>query len=107
MEELEVPKKLMNYFNYIEEHIKKLDIQNEKRIKDINIKIYDYVMEKLYDKIFPIEPGKEDLKIFKNCVRCSWVELKHFVRGKNDYVLENFIPDTIKNLIKKNLQEKN
>ena len=97
MEELEVPKKLMNYFNYIEEHIKKLDIQNEKRIKDINIKIYDYVMEKLYDKIFPIEPGKEDLKIFKNCVRCSWVELKHFVRGKNDYVLENFIPDTIKN----------
>ena len=97
MEELEIPQKLMDYFNYIEEHIKKLEIQNDKKIKDIIIKIYDYVMEKIYDKIFPTEPGREDLLIFKNCVKCSWVELKNFVLGKNDYILENFVPDTIKN----------
>jgi len=53
--------------------------------------------DKIYDKIFPTEPGREDLLIFKNCVKCSWVELKNFVLGKNDYILENFVPDTIKN----------
>ena len=97
MEELKIPEKLLNYFNYIGEKIKNLEIGDEKKINNINIKIYDYVMEKLYDKIFPKEVGKDDLKIFQNCIRCSWVDLKHFIKGKNDYILENFVPDTIKN----------
>ena len=97
MNELQVPQKLFKYFDYIGEHVKKIVIANEKKINDIKVKIYDYIMEKIYDKIYPIEPEKEDLQVFQNCYKCSWVELKHFVKGKNDYVLENFVPDTIKN----------
>ena len=97
MNELKVPEKLLKYFDYIGDHIKQLKIVNQKTFNDIKIKIYDYVMEKIYDKIFPNEPGKEDLQIFQNCDKCSWVELRHFVKGKNDYILENFLPDTIKN----------
>ena len=54
-------------------------------------------MEKLYDKIFPKEFGQKDILIYQNCFKCSWVELKHFVKGKSDYILENFVPDTINN----------
>ena len=105
MNELKVPQKLFKYFDYIGEHVKKIEISNEKKINDIKIKIYDYVMEKIYDKIYPNEPEKEDLKVYNNCVKCSWVELKHFVKGKNDYVLENFVPDTIKNFEQINIEK--
>ena len=92
--ELEIPKKLKEYFDYIEEHLKESEKENLNEIKDIKIKIYDYVMEKLYDKLCPDEPDKNDLLIFRNCYKASWVELKHFIKGKDDYILENFIPDT-------------
>ena len=105
MEELKIPNKLLKYFDYIGEKIKDLEIVSENQFNKIKIKIYDYVMEKLYDKIFPKEIEKEDLKIFQNCVKCSWIELKHFVRGKNDYIIENFIPDTIKNFEKINKEK--
>ena len=105
LEELKIPSKLMKYFEYIGETIKNLEIVSENKFNTIQIKIYDYVMEKLYDKIFPKEAEKEDLLIFKNCVRCSWIELKHLVGGKNDYILENFIPDTIKNFDKINREK--
>ena len=67
---------------------------NSTEIKDIKIKIYDYVMEKLYDKLFPDEPDENDLLILRNCYKASWVELKNLIKGKDDYILENFIPDT-------------
>ena len=92
IKELDIPKKLEEYFNYIEEQLKQSEKNEE--IKDIKIKIYDYVMEKLYDKLFPEDPDKNEFLIFKNCIRGSWVELKHFIKGKDDYILENFIPDT-------------
>ena len=82
MEELKIPNKLLKYFDYIGEKIKDLEIVSENKFNKSKIKIYDYVMEKLYDKIFPKEIEKEDLKIFQNCVKCSWIELKHFVREK-------------------------
>ena len=92
IKELDIPKKLEQYFDYIEEQLKKSE--NVIEIKDIKIKIYDYVMEKLYDKLFPDDPDENEFLIFKNCVKGSWVELKHFIKGKDDYILENFIPDT-------------
>ena len=94
IKELDIPKKLDEYFDNIEEHLKETEKENLNEIKDIKIKIYDYVMEKLYDKLCPDEPDKNDLLIFRNCYRASWVELKHFIKGKDDYILENFIPDT-------------
>ena len=97
MEELKIPKKLLKYFDYIGDNLKQLENGNKKKYKDIKTKIYDYVLEKLYDKIFPIDVHQKDIIIYQNCVKCSWVELKHFVKGKNDYVLENFVPDTINN----------
>ena len=96
IEELEIPQKIMKYFDYVGEHIQALDIGNKQDFNNIQTKINDYVMEKLYDKLFPKDPSNEDLLVYKNSFKCSWVELKHFVKGKDDYVIENFLPDTTK-----------
>ena len=96
MKELEIPQKIMKYFEYVGAHIKTLDIGNKQDFNNIQTKINDYIMEKLYDKLFPKDPSKEDILVYQNSFKCSWVELKHFVKGKDDYIIENFLPDTTK-----------
>ena len=96
IEELEIPEKIFKYFEYVGEYIQKLDICKKQDFNNIQTKINDYVMEKLYDKLFPQDPSKEDIVVYQNSFKCSWVELKHFVKGKDDYIIENFLPDTTK-----------
>ena len=62
---------------------------------DISAKIYDYVMEKLYDKIFPREPDPSDNKIFSQCQLLSWTEPKHYIKSKTNLVFDSFLPDVI------------
>ena len=98
--ELDVPKKINNYFKLIKNHIKvNLNITDEKEFSRINDKIDDYIMEKLYDKIFPKISSEIDEQIFKNCEKLSWVEPKHFIEGKNNYVYDSFLPELTKYLI--------
>ena len=52
-------------------------------------------MEKIYEKIFPVEPDPEDNLIFRKCVLLSWVEPKHFIGQKKNYVFDSFLPDVI------------
>ena len=77
-------------------------MKNEKKKNEIeyNIiyqKICDYIMEKLYTKIFPIEKSDEDIKINENCAKSSWVEPKHFIQENEIFGFENFLPWGIKN----------
>ena len=96
--ELEVPKQLNEYFDYIKEHIKKNKNFSDEKLSNIMYeKIYDYVMGKIYDKIFPEESDKKDDLIYNNCIILSWVEPCHFIPGKKNYAFEGFLPDVIKN----------
>ena len=54
-------------------------------------------MSKIFNKIFPNEPCNEDNKIYQNTIMLSWVEPKHFIPGKKNYVYDSFLPDAIKN----------
>ena len=95
--ELEIPKKLQVYFDIIREHLSKtLKITDNNSFEIINEKIYDYVMSKIYSKIFPTESDNKDNKIFENTVKLSWVEPKHFIPGKKNYIYDSFLPDVIK-----------
>ena len=96
-EEIKFIEELSHCFKIIKDHlIKQLNIdESQKEFEDINNKIYDYVMEKLYDKIYPSEPREEDNLIFKQCILLSWTEPKHFIRGKNNYIFDSFLPDVI------------
>ena len=97
-EELNFTNELLNYFKLIKEYLNKhLNIDdNSPESEDINNKIFDYVMEKIYDKIYPLEPDEIDNKIYQNCILLSWVEPKHFIKKKNNYIFDNFLPDVFK-----------
>ena len=98
--ELNVPKKINDYFKLIKNHIKaNLNITDEKEFTSINNKIDDYIMEKLYDKIFPKNSNEKDELLFENCQKLNWVEPKHFIEIKNNYVFDSFLPELTKYLI--------
>ena len=60
-------------------------------------------------KYFQKKLKKKTLKYFKNCVKCSWIELKHFVREKM-IILQKILfliqLKILKKLIKKTYPEK-
>ena len=97
-QKLDIPQQLQNYMNMIREYLSKnKKITDYKSFELVNDKIYDYVMSKIYNKIFPSESDERDDKIFQNTIRLSWVEPKHFIPGKMNYVYDSFLPDVIKN----------
>ena len=61
-------------------------------------KIQKYILIKIYDKIYPKEPDKDDMKIFQNTIILSWVRPHHLKLDKT--YLDNFISIT-SNYIKK------
>ena len=96
-EELNLTEELNNYFNIIKEHLIKRMNYNESQseFETILNKIYDYVMEKIYEKIYPSEPFIEDNLIFAQCILVSWVEPQHLIKGRNNYIFDSFLPDVI------------
>ena len=54
-------------------------------------------MEKIYDKIYPLEPDEMDNLIYKNCILLSWIEPKHIIERKTKYInYDNFLTDMFK-----------
>ena len=103
-EELKVPEKLDYYFSIIKEHLlenKKIleheetYINEEKTMEIINDKIYDYVMTKIYQKLYPAESDKFDNSIFSKCVKLCWTEPKNFIKDKTNYIYDSFLPDVL------------
>ena len=105
--QLKLTEKLSNYFNIIREHlIKKMNFEeSQNEFEIIMDKIYDYVMEKKKKKIYPLEPYTEDNVIFTQCILNSWIEPKHLIKEKNNYLFDSFLPDVI-NYFEKIDQEK-
>ena len=89
---LKFPLKINEYFSYINSIL----VKKEKIGKNfISEKIYDYVMGKIYDKIYPIDSYSKDNKIFQQSVLLSWTEPKHYIK-KKQYVFGSFISDALK-----------
>ena len=98
--DLKLTQKISNYFNIIKDCLmsKNSSINNligSEEFNDISFKIYDYVMEKLYDKLFPKEPDPQDSQILTQCELLSWTEPKHYIKTKVNLVFESFLPDVI------------
>ena len=94
IKQLKVPQKIDKYFKIIQEHIKNnVKLNGEKELLSINDKVEDYIMEKLYDKLFPKKLNEIDEKIKENCEKMSWVEPKHFIKEKNNCAYESFLPE--------------
>ena len=89
---LALPDKLQGYFDIIKEHLQKNKSIIENNLNSISGIIYDYIQGKLYDKIFPKEYKRDD-QIFRQCVLLSWIEPKHFINDKKNYIFDGFLPD--------------
>ena len=93
--DLKIPEKLEKYFNIIKDYlILNKNVPSSIDVEEINNKIYDYIMSKIYDKIFPKTNNKDD-KIFNKTFMLSWTEPKHFIPGKTNYVFDSFLPGVI------------
>lgn len=96
---LALPEKLQEYLNIIREHLEKTKVLTEKNTNSVMDRIYDYIIRKIYDRIFPKEYEKDD-NIFKQSVFLTWIEPKHFIQDKNYYAFDGFLPD-VNNFLKK------
>ena len=72
--ELQIPRQIRNYMDIIKNKLKDNKLNN---IEMIINKIYDYIIENIYDKIYPIEPYEEDNNIYKKCVSLKWIQPDH------------------------------
>ena len=91
----EVAQIIENYMILIKKKLKNDIFMNEKNQKEIYYKIYDYIMEQIYDKLFPKEIIKKDIEISKNCHNHIWIEFHNLVKEKKNYIFDNNLPDSI------------
>ena len=94
MSKLQIPKSLKEYFLLIREKIIKKSYIPEKIFDTLyKEKINNYFMNKIYDKIYPIEPEVEDSEIYRKATMLSWVEPNSII--SKDYIYETSLPDII------------
>lgn len=101
---LEVTKRIYDYIDFISEKIDKKNLGSDEQ-KIIKEKIYDFILSKLYDKLYPINPDTTDLDILNTCKKLSWTEPKNFIEDVKDNNYDIFMDD-IKQLFMKLLKEK-
>ena len=89
---LDIPNKLTTFFTYINEYLKN-KVKNENELKIINDKIYDYVMSRIYDKIYPKVRNILDINIFENACQLNWIEPENVLKGKVNYDFDFVLPD--------------
>ena len=80
---LEIPKKIVGYINYIINSINKDKSISKEEFSSISDKLFDYILIKLYDKLYPAYPEDTDIEILKNCYKLSWCKPKHFIESAN------------------------
>ena len=91
---LNVPNQIKEFFKIIKDClITNYNITDEKELLNIFEKINDYVMEKLYEKIYPTAISDEDEKIFEKCEELKHNEIGYFIKTKNSQSFESFLPE--------------
>ena len=107
IKELSINQKFNNYFMIIKEYIiiksQILEIPGYENIYKEKIK--DYIMNKIYDKIYPPEPDDFDNRIFKKSMLLSWVEPNLIVEGKDYYIYDTLMPDILNEFKKINIEK--
>lgn len=94
--ELNIPEKITQYLDFIIEHlIANKKVTNSIDIELISRKIYDYIMSKIYNKIFPNWKYDKDEKIERKCKLLVWTKPKHFIENKKNYIFDCFLKDAI------------
>ena len=103
---IKIPEKLEIYSNIIKDYLKaKKNIKDEKELNEICDIIYDYILEKLNNKLFPKGNNQKDNDIFNNCCKNIWIEFSNIQNSKKKYIFDTYLPDSI-NYFNKIIMEK-
>ena len=68
-------------------------------------KVVNYIMNRIYVKLYPRDPDPSDIRTYKNCVKLDWIEPNHLCKSKQKLNLGDILPSTIR-LIKQLDSEK-
>ncbi len=77
---------LKNYFKNLKNLIRKENIvkrYSKEDIESICNELENYILVKLYDKLFPLNKTKSDLKFYKKCCRLDFVKPENLIKDKN------------------------
>ena len=97
-EKANIPETLNKYLSYMGKQAEKEDyIRNMKKdeLESIKCLLENYVINKLYDKLFPSEISEEDLFIYKKCERLSFIKPENIMKKKG-LISENLLNESIK-----------
>ena len=82
---LQLDKVLLKYFGLIKASLKTNERFSKYTYEELNA-IHDdltnYIVSKIYDKIFPKKRTKKDIKIYKKCKRLEWIKPKHLIKDQ-------------------------
>ena len=105
IKDLSINRSLFHYFDIIKNSFiqdKKI-CTGEKYDKIYDEKIKNYIMNKIYKKIYPRELEQEDSKLFQKTMHLSWVEPNMIIPGNSSLdVLDNILPDVLSEFKKLN-----
>ena len=99
-EKAHAPEAINTYFKSLTNLLKKEKIINRFNKEEIENIIYDlenYILTKLYNKLFPYESTKDDIFFYKKCSRLSFIKPENIVTDKK-LINENLIDKSIEYL---------
>ena len=100
IKELSINEQINNYFEIIKKELQK-NIDPKDNIKVYSDIMEDYIMNKIYIKIYPPEIDEMDNQIYKKTMELSWVEPNMLV--PKDYIYDNMLPDILNEFGKINI----
>ena len=81
-----LPDALRNFFRSLKIIVKKEKVIKRFPKEDIDsivIELENYVLFKLYDKLYPTKSSKDDIRFYKKCVRLDFVKPHNLITDKN------------------------
>ena len=87
-EEMGLPDILKKFFRNLKYAVKKEVIIkrfNSDEVDSISTELENYILFKLYDKIYPSKSSKEDIKFYKKCCRLNFIRPENIITDKNIY----------------------
>ena len=87
-EELGLPNVLKKFFRNLKNAVKKQEIIKRFTIDEvdsISVELENYILFKLYDKIYPTKSSKEDIKFYKKCCRLNFIKPENLITDRNIY----------------------
>ena len=87
-EELGVHTVIKKFFKNLKFVIKKEEIIKRFKTDEIDsiaVELENYILFKLYDKLYPTKSSKEDIKFYKKCCRLDFIKPENLITDRNVY----------------------